>query len=121
MSGRGTDTRRRAERRGRRAERLAEWALRLKGWRVLARRHRNGAGEVDLIVRRGGTLAFVEVKARASVEAALDAIGYTAQRRIRAAGEVWLSRHPAHADCGWRCDVVVVRPRRWPVHLADVW
>ena len=113
--------RRRAERRGRRAERLAELALRLRGWRVLERRHRNVAGEVDLIVRRGETVAFVEVKARATVEAALDAIPRAAQHRIQAAGEVWLSRHPRHADCGWRCDVVAVRPWRWPVHMADVW
>ena len=88
---------------------------------MLARRHRNGAGEVDLIVRRGDTLAFVEVKARATVEAALEGIGYAAQRRVQAAGEAWLSRNPAHGDCGWRCDVVVVRPWRWPIHLADVW
>ena len=55
-----------AERRDRRAEALAALWLQLKGWRVLTRRVRTPVGEVDLVVRRGGTLAFVEVKARGS-------------------------------------------------------
>ena len=113
--------RRKAERRGRRAEALAALALRLKGWRILARNMRNGAGEVDIIARRGTTLIFVEVKARLSETAALDAVSWTAQARIQSAGEHWLSRHPEHADCGWRCDVVTVTPWRWPVHHEDVW
>ena len=59
-----------AERRGRGAETLACWCLRLHGWHILARRARVHGGEVDLIARRGRTLAFVEVKARATEEAA---------------------------------------------------
>ena len=113
--------RRRAERRGRRAEALATLALRLKGWRILERNMRNGAGEVDIIARRGDVLIFVEVKARRDERSALDSVGYHAQRRIQSAGEHWLSRHPEHATCGWRCDVVTVTPWRWPVHHADVW
>ena len=53
-----------AERRGRSAETIACWYLRLKGWRILARRARASGGEVDIVARRGRTLAFVEVKAR---------------------------------------------------------
>jgi putative endonuclease len=55
-----------AERGGRRAESLAAWWLRLKGWRILARRVRTPVGEIDLVARRGRTIAFVEVKARAT-------------------------------------------------------
>src|SRR6476469_9051025 len=51
-----------AEKRGRGAETLACWYLRLTGWRILARRARVPGGEVDVIARRGRTLAFVEVK-----------------------------------------------------------
>ncbi len=52
-------------RRGLWAETLCLWALRLKGYRILARRYRSPAGEIDLIARRGSVLAAVEVKARA--------------------------------------------------------
>ena len=61
-----TRCRRERERGGRRAEALAAWWLRLKGWKILARRLRTPLGEVDLVARRGRTVAFVEVKARAS-------------------------------------------------------
>ena len=79
--------RRRAWRFGRRAESLAAWWLRLKGYRILAREFRVPVGEIDLIARRGTILAFVEVKARKTAEAAPDALQPRQQRRIaRAAG-----------------------------------
>ena len=53
-----------AEARGRKAERRAAWWLRLHGWRILGERLRVPAGEVDLVARRGKTLAFIEVKWR---------------------------------------------------------
>ncbi len=65
-----------AERRGRGAETLACWYLRLKGWRILARRARVPGGEVDIVARRGRTLAFVEVKARASEDAAASCLDH---------------------------------------------
>ena len=68
-------TRQQAERRGRGAETLACWYLRLHGWRILARRARVPGGEVDVVARRGRTLAFVEVKARSSEAAAGFALG----------------------------------------------
>ena len=55
-----------AERRGRRGEGFASLWLRLQGWRVLARRVKTPRGEIDLIARRGHTLAFIEVKWRAT-------------------------------------------------------
>jgi putative endonuclease len=68
--------RQRAEARGRRGEAIAAWWLRLHGWRILGERVRNPRGEVDLIARRGRTLAFIEVKARvkdADLATAIDA------------------------------------------------
>ena len=56
----------RAERAGRRGETLAACWLMLGGWRVIARRVKTPRGEVDLVVRRGRTLCFVEVKWRAT-------------------------------------------------------
>jgi putative endonuclease len=81
------------------------------------RRYKTRAGEVDLIVRKGDLIALVEVKARISEQAALDAVTATAARRIAAAGDVWLSRRKDAARLSIRCDIVAVMPYRWPRHF----
>ncbi|WP_454815833.1 YraN family protein [Labrys neptuniae] len=101
------------------AETKAAWVLRLKGYRLLARRFKVPGGEIDLIARRGGTLVFVEVKARADLVVALEAITPTQQRRIAAAARAWLARHPDQAQLTQRFDAVFVMPRRWPRHLEN--
>lgn len=112
--------RQRAERGGRRAERLAAWWLRLKGWRILAVRARTPVGEVDLIARRGRTLAFVEVKARATDDAAGLALDDWRLRRVARAAEALAARY-ARAGDDIRIDAVFIVPRRLPRHLANVW
>ncbi|MGD9737822.1 MAG: YraN family protein [Bauldia sp.] len=111
--------RRDRERHGRRAEAMAAWFLRLKGYRVVARRYRTPVGEIDLVVKRGRALVFVEVKARATELAGALAVTPAARARIARAGEAWLSRYPAAARLDLRFDVVVILPRRWPVHIRD--
>ncbi len=106
---------------GHRAEGLAAWALRLKGYRVLAVRHRTPLGEIDLIARRGDTIAIVEVKARGSLAAALDAVTPAARRRIEAASDLWLARRSDAHRLSLRYDIVAVLPRRWPIHVACAW
>ena len=119
--GASPDPRRRAaETRGRRAETIAAWWLRLKGYRVLARRFRSGAGEIDLILRCGRTIVFVEVKSRADETAAILAIRPVARRRIARAAEMWIARHPALAGLDRRFDVVVAVPGKLPRHLVSV-
>jgi putative endonuclease len=109
-----------AERRGRTAETIACWYLRLKGWRVLARRARVRGGEVDIVARRGRTLAFVEVKARATEEEAGFALDPYRLRRVTAAAEQLAPRYMREGD-DVRIDALFIVPRRWPRHLADVW
>jgi putative endonuclease len=104
---------------GRWAESLAAWSLRLRGYRVIARRYRTPLGEIDLIVRRGRLLAFVEVKARPEWDQALAALGPRQQERTRRAAELFLLRHPRYADWALRFDLVAVRPWRLPRHLTD--
>jgi putative endonuclease len=119
--GGGADTRRARERRGRRAETRAAIALRLKGYRVLDTRVRTPAGEVDLVVRRGKVVAFVEVKARMTRERAADSISATQRRRIVRAAAHYIAAHPGLAPLTHRFDAVLVEPHRWPHHIINAW
>lgn len=114
-----------ADRRGRMAEHLCVVRLWLTGWQVLARRRAlakgTGAGEIDIIARRGATLAFIEVKARDGEAAALESVT-AAQRARRARGaEVFLSRRPDLAACNVRFDVMTLSGLFWPRRVADAW
>ena len=120
MADSAQDRRRRHERRGHRGEWLAALALMLKGYRIVARRHRTRLGEIDLIARRGDLVLIVEVKVRPTLAAAMEAVGRLSERRIEAAADVWLSRQPDHARLSLRFDMVAVTPRRWPVHVENI-
>jgi putative endonuclease len=109
-----------AEKRGRGAESLACWYLRLHGWQILARRARVPGGEVDIIARRRRILAFVEVKARASEEAAAFALDEWRLRRVAVAAERLAPRYIRPGD-DIRIDALFIVPWRWPRHLANVW
>ena len=110
-----------AQARGRAGEGIAAWWLRLKGYRILERDLRCPVGEIDLIARRGPTLAIIEVKARPDRDSAAEAITQRQQRRIEAALGWYLARHPALAECRIRFDAVLVTPGRLPLHLEACW
>jgi putative endonuclease len=112
--------RREAEKRGRGAETLACWYLRLHGWRILARRAKVHGGEVDIIARRGKMLAFVEVKGRATRDAAAFALDDWRLRRVVTAAQQLAPRFMREGD-DVRIDALFIVPRRWPIHLANVW
>ncbi|GGE08308.1 UPF0102 protein [Polymorphobacter glacialis] len=113
-------TRRRNDRKGRRAELIAALFLQLKGYRILARRVRTRVGEIDLVARRGNTLVFVEVKARATLDSAVFALHPAARQRVEAASRV-LAPHYAGSCTTTRIDAVLVRPWALPVHMIAVW
>ena len=110
----------RAEReaQGRRGERLAAWYLRLKGWRILAQRVKTPRGEIDLIARRGSTVAFVEVKWRATAAGLDHAIDEYRLRRVLAAAEAVAHRYAKPGDAQ-RIDVLLLAPGRLPRHMAN--
>jgi putative endonuclease len=113
--------RQRRERDGRLAETAAALWLMLKGYRILARRWRSPAGEIDLIARRGGTIAFIEVKRRATAEGAAEAITPRQRDRIARAAAAFLAARPALSGLDARFDAVLIAPRRIPRHLRDAW
>jgi putative endonuclease len=110
--------RERAERRGRRGEALAAWYLRLKGWRIVASRVKTPRGEIDLIARRGRTVAFVEVKWRATEAELALAIDERRLRRVAAAAQAVAERFAKPGDTT-RIDVLLLASGRWPRHIAN--
>ena len=90
-------------------ERIAERWLRRQGWRVVMRRFRNGHRDIDLIVEREGTVAFVEVKARSGSEfgSPVEAVNWSKQRELARSASVWIDRYGRPTD-SYRFDVIGV-------------
>jgi putative endonuclease len=99
------------------AESKASAYLIAKGYRILARRFRTPHGEIDIVARRRNLLAFVEVKARASLDDAAYSVTPQQQQRIVAAAQFWLMTHPEHANFEMRFDVILIAPKHLPRHL----
>ncbi len=99
------------------AESRAAVSLMAKGYRILAKRYRTPYGEIDLVAKRRNLLAFIEVKARASLDEAAYAVTSRQQRRIIEAAQAWLMAHPEHAEFEMRFDVMLIAPRHLPRHL----
>lgn len=99
------------------AETLAALWLQMKFYRILKRGHRIREGEIDIVARRGRTIAFVEVKARPSLEEAAIAIGEQKRRRISRAARHWLAINPWAANFFLRGDAMFIAPGRLPRHV----
>lgn len=94
--------------------------MRLHGWSILARRARVPGGEVDLVARRGKMVAFVEVKARRTEDAAAMSLDRYRLRRVAVAAERLAIRYARPGD-DIRIDAIFIVPRRWPRHLTNIW
>ncbi len=103
------------------AEEICVWHLRLRGYRILARGFRTPRGEIDIIARRGRTVAIIEVKARQDYGSAAHALGRRQRGRIARATAQFLAAHPGLADKDLRFDVMLVGPWGAPSHLTDAW
>jgi putative endonuclease len=105
-------------------ERRALWHYRLRGYRILGTNVRAGRNELDLIVRRGRDLTFVEVKQRrgGGFGGAVGAVDAEKRRRVRRAAQVWLSRNPQSTHIRLGFEVVALeqgRLTRIPTSLTD--
>ena len=93
------------------AESRARRHYRLRFYRVLGTNVWLAGYELDLVVRRGTTLVFCEVKSKAGPRFGdpLEMVTPEKQRRLRRAAEAWLAQNPEHAHCRIRFDVVAER------------
>src|SRR4051812_4846655 len=107
-------------------ERVAIAFLTSCGWSVEAHRFKLGRHDIDLVVRRGNTVAFVEVKTRRSTTcgSGLEAVNCRKQRDIARVASVWVVRH-GRPDDEYRFDLIAVQDvaGRTPSveHVSDAW
>jgi len=104
-----TDVRRRLGSDGEAA--VARW-YEARGYEVMSRNWRVREGELDLVLRRGRTVVFCEVKTRRgdAFGSPFEAVTFTKQRRLRTLAVRWLSEHSVRAG-ELRFDVAAVRVR----------
>ena len=107
-------TRRSSKTTGSAAEARARRWYRLRGYRVLDANAWAGRYELDLVLRRGRTLVFCEVKTKRGDRYGdpLEMVGATKSSRIRRAAETWLATHPEHRGLAVRLDVIAIRGGR---------
>jgi putative endonuclease len=118
--------RRRAEWRGRTAELLAALFLMMKGYRPLAWRLKTPRGEIDLIVKSGRRIVFVEVKTRTEIDLGLASITPFKAQRMLDAARLWIGRNTRDLGADYRFDILVVSAYHWPRHIenafgAELW
>lgn len=99
------------------AESRAAALLIAKGFRILSRRWRSPAGEIDIVARRRSLLIFVEVKARERIDDAAWSVTGRQRARIAAAAEAWLATYGDANIRDIRFDAMLVAPGRIPVHI----
>jgi putative endonuclease len=106
---------------GLRAESFAKFYMRLKGYGILAERFKTPLGEIDLIVRKGQRLVFIEVKLRETTVSAAEAIDARNRSRVSRAAELYLQKHPEYTGWELRFDALVLAPYAWPRHIRNAW
>jgi putative endonuclease len=110
-----------ARRSGRRGESLCALWLMAKGYRVIGLRLRTPHGEIDLLARKGGVLAVVEVKRRQNLDAALEAVTPLQRDRLRRAAQTLAGGAGPFSPTSVRLDLMALAPRRLPRHIPDAW
>jgi putative endonuclease len=93
----------------------------LKGYRPLAWRVKTPRGEIDLVMRRGNYIVFVEVKTRADLDSGLMAVSSFKARRTLEAARMWLGRNARLLDVDCRFDILVLAAYHWPRHVQNAY
>ncbi|MBP6011767.1 MAG: YraN family protein [Alphaproteobacteria bacterium] len=117
--------REKARARGTAAEWVATAFLAAKGYRILARQFRAHGGELDIVALSpfwtSRTIVFVEVRARGTVQDAVESVGAEKRRRVETAAAQFCARKPKLKKLPHRFDLVLLAPGRWPHHMIDAW
>src|SRR5690606_23804994 len=100
---------------------FAKAYLQTKGYSVLAERFKTKLGEIDLIVRKGDTIVFVEVKWRQTMAAAAESVHKRNQSRVFRAAELYLQQHPEYSGYEMRFDALLLAPGVEPEHIENAW
>ena len=116
----GSLARQAADAEGRRGEAYAAAWLERRGWTVLAQRVKTEAGEVDIVARRPGLVAFVEVKVRKTAAELDHAIDEPRLARVAAAAELLMERFAEPGD-DIRVDVILLTPGKTPLYIENAW
>lgn len=97
-----------------RGERRALLHYRLRGYKLLDANARVGRYELDLVLGRGGTVLFVEVKEKSGSAFGhpLEMIDEEKVRRVHVAASGWLAAHPEHAASAVSLEAAAVTGRR---------
>jgi putative endonuclease len=109
-----------ARRSGRAGEWVAAALLMLKGYQILGFRLRTPQGEIDLLAKRGRILAVVEVKRRADLNQALEALDFAQKERLLRAGLSLMARRPALRQLDLRIDLIALAPKSIPRHVRNI-
>ncbi len=118
--GRTPEQRHEADQRGRQGEAEAAMWLVQQGWRIVAERVKTKAGEIDLVARKPGLVAFVEVKWRARAALLGEAIDERRLARVAAAAESVMHLYATEGE-DIRIDVILLAPGRKPTHIENAW
>ncbi|BDV34941.1 YraN family protein [Methylocystis iwaonis] len=119
MKHRDEDARRSAFAYGLRSETIAALWLRAQLYTILDRNFRTQGGEIDIVAKRGGTVVFVEVKARGDLAEAAIAITPQKRRRISRAVDRWIAANPWAMRCTLRGDAIFIARGKLPQHLEN--
>lgn len=122
-----TDKKKKAYKWGHYAEFFSALYLMIKGYTILERRYKTPVGEIDLIACKKGVTIFCEVKARKDYDSAAYSLSERQKSRIRSAAEFYMSRlknknetHNVKTEI-IRCDMIMIIPWKWPVHIENAW
>ena len=102
------------------AEYIIAFLYLIRFHKILGHRVKTRVGEIDLIVLRGRTIVFIEVKARMKEIDEILCAPYQ-QQRIRNAAMLFMQKHSKYNGYDIRFDLCVVRPYRWPEIMRNAW